>query len=266
MMTLIFRKIARRIPDLGLRLRQARMLESEEEYIRRIFFTALYLSFGILFIAFFFTSKLVVFIALPVVFAISFLYFLNYVDVKIARLNNGISQEIIFAGRFLIIELESGVPMYNAFRNISRNYETIGTYFTEIIEKVDLGTTMEDAINEAIQLTPSPNLRKMLWQILNSMKTGSDISRSMNTVIEQIVREQQIEVKEYGRKLNPLAMFYMMAAIIIPSLGTTMLVVLSTFIGLNLSLTVLFVITGLIAFVQFMFLSIIRSMRPPMEI
>jgi hypothetical protein len=88
----------------------------------------------------------------------------------------------------------------------------------------------------------------------------------MNTVIEQIVREQQIEVKEYGRKLNPLAMFYMMAAIIIPSLGTTMLVVLSTFIGLNLSLTVLFVITGLIAFVQFMFLSIIRSMRPPMEI
>ena len=51
--------------------------------------------------------------------------------------------------------------------------------------------------------------------------------------------QQQIEVKEYGRKLNPLAMFYMMIAVIVPSLGMTMLVVLATFVGLKLSLLVL---------------------------
>ena len=265
-MTAIYRKIARRIPDLGLKLRQARLLETEEQYIKRIFFTALYLSFGILFVGFFFVQSPVVFLGLPIVFPIAFIYFLNYVDFKVQKVNNGINQEIVFAGRFLLIELESGVPMYTTFKNLSRNYEIIGRYFAEIIEKVDLGTTMEDALNEAIILTPSPNFRKMLWQILNSMKTGSDMTNSLNVVIDQIVREQQIAVKEYGRKLNPLAMFYMMAAIIIPSLGTTMLVVLATFIGLNLSLPVLFIITGMIAFVQFMFLSIIKTIRPPMEL
>ncbi|MBN1275690.1 type II secretion system F family protein [Candidatus Woesearchaeota archaeon] len=265
-MTILYRKIARRIPDLGLKLRQARLYENEEEYIKRIFFTSLYLSFGLLFVAFFFVQSLLVFLALPLVFPMVFTYFLNYVDMKIQRVNNGINQEIIFAGRFLIIELESGVPMYTTFKNLAKNYEIIGPYFAEVVEKVDLGTGMEDAINETILLTPSPNFRKMLWQLLNSMKTGSDVTRSLNVVIDQIVREQQIEVKEYGRKLNPLAMFYMMAAIIIPSLGVTMLVILATFIGLHLSLGVLLIITGMVAFVQFMFLSIIKTIRPPMEL
>ena len=61
-------------------------------------------------------------------------------------------------------------------------------------------------------------------------------------------------------------MFYMMAAIIIPSLGTTMIVVIATFMGFKLSLLVLLLGTALITFVQFMFLSIIKSIRPPMEV
>lgn len=265
-MSVIYRKIAKRIPDLPLKLKQARLYETEEEYIKRIFFTAMYLTFGILFVAFFFVQNMFVFAAMPILFPLFFVYFLNYVDMKINKINNGINQEIVFAGRFLIIELESGVPMYQTFKNLGKNYPVIGQYFREIIERVDLGTGMEEALNQAIVTTPSPNLRKMLWQLLNSMKTGSNVTESLNVVIDQIVREQQIAVKEYGRKLNPLAMFYMMMAIIVPSLGTTMLVVLATFIGLKLSLGVLFVITGGIAFMQFMFLSIIKTIRPPMEL
>ena len=59
-------------------------------------------------------------------------------------------------------------------------------------------------------------------------KTGADVSTSLNSVVEQITHEQMIEVKEYGRKLNPLAMFYMMMAVIIPTLGVTLLIVIST--------------------------------------
>lgn len=265
-MSILYRKLAKRIPDLKLKLQQARLYENEEEYVRRIVFTSVMMSFGLIFIAFFFTQNFVVFLGFPIIFPLAFLYFLNYVDVKIARINRDINQEIIFAGRFIVIELESGVPMYDTFKNVVKNYAIIGSYFEEIVEKVDLGTSLEDAINETIILTPSPNFRKMLWQLLNSMKTGSDVTNSLNVVIDQIVREQQIAVKEYGRKLNPLAMFYMMAAIIIPSLGTTMLVVIASFMGLKLSLLVLMIIAGFITFTQFMFLSIIKSIRPPMEV
>ena len=125
---------------------------------------------------------------------------------------------------------------------------------------------MEEALNESTLITPSPELRKLMWQVLNSMRTGSDIADSLNAVIDQIVRQQQISVKEYGRKLNPMAMFYMMIAVIVPSLGTTVLIVLATFIGFSMPLSILLIIAGLVGFIQFMFFAVIKSARPPMEI
>lgn len=198
-------------------------------------------------------------------FFIIFLYVMKVPDAYIKKIEKEINKEIIFAGRFLIIELESGVSLYQAMINVGNTYDVIGGYFREVIQKVKVGTTLEVAINEAVDTVPSDNMRKIFWQILNALKTGSNISNSINAVIEQIIREQQIEVKEYGRKLNPLAMFYMMVAVIIPSLGMTMLIVLATFIGINLNLGVLFGIVGLLAFVQFMFVAIIKSSRPPVD-
>jgi hypothetical protein len=56
-----------------------------------------------------------------------------------------------------------------------------------------------------------------------------------------------------------------MIAIILPSLGVTMLVILATFIGFKMSLTTLLGIAGMLAFTQFMFLSMIKSSRPPIS-
>ena len=125
---------------------------------------------------------------------------------------------------------------------------------------------MEDAINETIETTPSSNLTKVLWQILNSLRTGADISSSLSSILDHIVREQVIEVKEYGRKLNPLAMFFMVVAIIMPSLGITMLIVLTTFISIKIDLAALLTIALFLGFVQYMFFSMIKSSRPAVEI
>ncbi|MEM3690305.1 MAG: type II secretion system F family protein, partial [Candidatus Micrarchaeia archaeon] len=137
---------------------------------------------------------------------------------------------------------ESGISIYDAIRGASGNYPAVGKYLKEIIKQVDLGTSMEDAINQAVEKTPSEDLRKILWQLLNSLKTGADSAKSLRTVIEQIVKEQQIAIVEYGRKLNPMAMFYMMIAIIIPTLGVTMLIILSMIMGLPIDFKILLVI------------------------
>ena len=258
--------LAKGMPDLKAKMVQARVYEDPEYYVKKTANMAIFASLAIVFVFFgFLKSPSVIFIA-PVVFIMAFGYGMRFIDAKIQKINKGIAQEIIFAGRFLIIELESGVPIYNAFINLSKNYEVVGPFFMEIVEKVNLGTTMEDALNEAIGTTPSPELRKILWQVLNSMKTGANVADSLNSVIDQIVRQQQIDVKEYGRKLNPMAMFYMMMAVIVPSLGTTMLIVLSTFVGFALPLPFLLVFAGLMGFVQFMFFAVIKSSRPPMEL
>src|SRR3989338_8985871 len=191
MASAIFQMIARALPNLKLKLKKAGMNYTSEEFIKRTFLSAFYMTTGLvvslaLILAKFNVLKGVMAVFVPIIFLLLFSYMLKLPDVTISRKGKSITREIVFAGRHLIIELESGVPLYNAFINISKNYEAVGHYFKEVINKVDLGTSMEDALSEAIEYIPSDDFRRLLWQGLHSIRTGSDISKSLTLVLEQI--------------------------------------------------------------------------------
>jgi pilus assembly protein TadC len=259
-------RLSRKFPELSLKLKQAGISGSEEAFLKKTIFSACIMTAGIALILVALTSRLslskLTLLFIPAVFVMFFFFFMQMPDVKIKRERQEIGKEIIFSGRFLMVELESGIDIYHSFEGVAANYPVVGKYFRHIIKQVDLGTDVENAINEEVELTPSDDLRKILWQLLNSLRTGADASNSLKSVIEQIVKEQQIMITEYGRKLNPLAMFYMIIAIILPTLGITMLMVVGTLTGIAIDFNALMVILLFIAFMQFMFLSIIRSSRP----
>ncbi|NTV22878.1 MAG: type II secretion system F family protein [Nanoarchaeota archaeon] len=206
------------------------------------------------------------FIAVPVFFTMTFFYFFQLPSVKINKIDREINKEIVYAGRFLVVELESGVSLYDAMKNVHKSYPVVGSYFKEIIDNINIGTAMEDAIAEAIERSPSQSLTKILWQISNSLRTGSNVASPIKSVVETLIREQQIMINEYGRKLNPLAMFYMLIAIILPSLGVTMLTIVAIFMGLQLKVIHFVVIACGVGFMQFMFVAMINSIRPPVEL
>lgn len=271
MPNILFHRIASSLPGLQTKLLQAGMPDTPEEFVKRTFLSAFYLTTGVLLIllTLFLKVKVVktlVFFLFPIIFFLAFFYFIRMPDVLILRRKREINKEIVFAGRFLIVELNSGVPLYNAISNVSKNFQNVGKYFKEIVDKVDLGTPIEDAISEAVELTPSANFRRIMWQILNALKTGADVKTSLAVTIDQIVKEQLIEVRDYGRKLNPLAMFYMIIAVIFPSVGIIMLVVASSFLSLKFDLQILIVFAVFIGFLQYMFFNIIKSQRPSVEI
>lgn len=266
----LFQRIAKAFPNLKVKLKQAGMDDRPEEFIKKTFISAFYMTTGLgvslfLVLAKFNVLKGAVFALVPLIFLVMFFYMIRLPDVRISKKEKDISKEIVFAGRFIIIELESGVPLYNAMVNISKNYEIIGKYFKEITDKVDLGTSMEDALNEAVEYIPSNDFRKILWQMINSIRTGSDVAKSLYSVMEQITKDQITEVNKYGKKLNPLAMFYMIVAVILPSLGITMLIILSSFIQFELSLTILIALACFLGFVQFMFIAMVKFSRPAIE-
>ena len=266
----LFQRISKTFPNLKVKLKQAGIDDKPEDFIRKTFISAFYMATGVVVFLFLILAKLnvvkgIFFILIPIIFIVMFFYMIRLPDVRISKKEKDISKEVVFAGRFIIIELESGVPLYNAMVNVSKNYEIIGRYFKEITDKVDLGTSMEDALNEAVEFIPSNDFRKILWQIINSIRTGSDVAKSLYSVMEQITRDQITEVNKYGKKLNPLAMFYMIVAVILPSLGITMLVILSSSIQFELSLTILLALAGFLGFVQFMFIAMVKFSRPAIE-
>jgi len=266
----IFQRIAKAFPGLKMKLKQAGMEDKSEDFIKKTFVSAFYMTTGLVVTSFLVLAKLnvlkgVLFFIVPIIFSVMFFYMIRLPDVRISKKEKEISKEIVFAGRFLIIELESGVPLYNAMLNVSKNYEVLGKYFKEITDKIDFGTSMEDALNEAVEFIPSNDFRKILWQMINSIRTGSNVAKSLYSAMEQITKDQITEVNKYGKKLNPLAMFYMIIAVILPSLGMTMLIILSSFIQFELSLTILLALTGFLGFVQFMFIAMVKFSRPAIE-
>ncbi|MFT4309758.1 MAG: type II secretion system F family protein [Candidatus Woesearchaeota archaeon] len=266
-----FQYLAKKNPGLAYKLEHAGIPKKADEFLKETYFLSSLISLVIVIALFpFFQFLDISYGYLPVVFIIFFFIlkpvFLYQPDTMLSKREKEINKELVFATRFLMIEIQSGVSLYDAMHNLSKNYPAIGKEFNEIISLVELGTSLEEAIEIVTEKTPSMSFRRVLWQILNSLKTGADISTSLGAAIDQITREQMIQVTEYGRKLNPLAMFYMILAVILPSIGITMGVLMSNFLAVSLTLPILLTISGFLIFMQFMFYNIIRNMRPPVDL
>jgi len=96
------------------------------------------------------------------------------------------------------------------------------------------------------------------------METGSDTGVVIKEIIGALSEEQLIQVQRYGGQLNPLAMFYMLVTVIMPSLGMTFLILLSSFISPSLFITklVFWSLYGIVFFFQVMFMGLIKTKRP----
>lgn len=262
----MFQYIAHKFPRLKLYLEQAQIKKKPEDYIKNTIILSFIFTLAIavsltLFLLKSEKSLLLLFLLLPIPI-ILFFFFINSPKVKAKKKVNDIDSEVVYAGRYLLVEMSAGIPLFDALVNVSQVYPKIGSHIQDIIKRVEVGKPLDTAIDEVIEITPSANFRKLMWQIMNSLRTGADVSQALESITEQISKEQLIEFKTYERKLNPLVMFYLMIAVILPSLGITMLSLLSTFLGIQLSFGALIGIAIFLAFIQFMFFNMIRNSRP----
>lgn len=260
-----------KFPGIKRKLKIAHIKDSPEEFVNKAFKSALTLSMFIGIIFFFFISALgksilhLVYI-FPVLLLILFSFMMHTPDVYIRKRQKEIEKEVLFAGRFILVKIESGEPFFNALIDASRAHGAAGKYFSEIVDEVNLGTTIEKALDNAIEYSPSENFRRILMQVNNSLKTGIDVADTLRSILKQIADEQIISIKEYGKKLNSLAMFYMLIGIVVPALGVTMFIVISSFLSIKLEFRYLLFVAFMLMFLQFIFISLFKSIRPMVDI
>ncbi len=198
-----------------------------------------------------------------VVYMMAFQSFLNYPKRQINSAAKNVERDILFAARDMIISLRSGLPLFNAITSISTGYGDASKEFAKIVEKVQIGTTLEDAIDQTVADSKSPSFKRIMIQAAVSIRAGADITSALQSVIDQLSQERVIELRRYGQRLNAIAMFYMLFGIIVPSMGIAVLSILTTFIAIfTIDFTVLeFALVG-IFFLQIIFLLMVTSSRP----
>ena len=177
----------------------------------------------------------------------------------------GLERNLMPAMENFLVQLNSGIPLFEIMVNISKgDYGNISKEFSITVKEINAGKPQIEALDDMIAANPSLLFRKTIWYIVNGMKSGADLVSTIKEAINSLAEEQVIQIQNYGGQLSPLAMFYMLVAVIIPTLGMTFLIIISSFISLGESTTklVFFGLYGFVFFFQLMFIGIIKNRRP----
>ena len=202
----------------------------------------------------------------PFVFLLMFYSALYKPKVTTLKRARSIDSELPYALRHLLIQVKSGVPLYNALVAITKGYGAASKEFEYIIRDINGGKSQTEAIEDSIVKNPSLTYRRSFWQLLNAIKTGTDLQRPLENIVKEILKGQLLSIKRYGQELNPWTLMYMMFAVIMPSLGITFMMILSTFTGTALSDIMLVGVIIFLTFFQVMFMNIIKTKRPTVKV
>jgi len=245
---------------------------SREEYLA-ICVRSFFIFFAVFFV--FFTTILLLFkiklfyllgFAVALLFSCFVFFSQNvYPQIYVARRQRNIEKNLISALQDILIQLNSGIPLFSILVNISdADYGELSDEFKKAVKRINAGEPESEVLDDLGRKNPSVFFRRALWQISNGMKAGSDMSIVIKDSTKALNEEQLIQIQNYGNKLNPLIVFYMLVSVIIPALSITFLTIISSMINLEKNMTVLLFI-GLFVFVvlvQIMFLGMMKSKRP----
>lgn len=195
---------------------------------------------------------------------VMFLYLLFVPKLEISKRGRLIDRDLEYMLKDMEIQLSSGVPLFDTLVNVGRGkYGECSVISDQIVQEVESGKSITDVLDGVGLWSPSDYLRNVLWQIVNTVRSGSDIKLALNAISQDLRIDKENKIKAYAQELNMWGLIYMIGAIILPSMGVTLLVILSSFVGggmINESLFWL-ILGGLIVF-QVVFISFVKGKRP----
>lgn len=191
-------------------------------------------------------------------------YLFTIPKVDIARRSRLIDTGLEYMLKDIQIQLSSGVPLFDTIVNVSRGqYGECSRIADGIVKEVESGQSISDVLEDVGMWSPSEYLRKVLWQIVNAVRSGSDIVKALDAISRDIRLDKEAKIKMYSRELNLWSLIYMMGVIIMPSMGVTLLVVLSSFVGGKyINEDILIGIFIIVVFVQIVFITFLKEKRP----
>ncbi|MEK6934663.1 MAG: type II secretion system F family protein [Nanoarchaeota archaeon] len=265
-------KISKNIPSLGLHLEEAEIKITTIEYVSMsiaasiifFIFINLVLTITLILIQIENSFLLSILISIPITLFI-FIQQILYPKLLANRKIRDIEKNLLPALQNILVQLNSGIPLFSVMVAISNeDYGEVSKQFKMAVKKINAGLSQIEVLEYMASHNPSLYFRRAIWQLVNGMKSGSDVGQVIKQIISFLSEEQLNQIQKYGSQLNPVSMFYMLITVILPSLGVTFLIVISSFISSSEFATKL-IFWGLYTFVfffQIMFIGVIKTRRP----
>ncbi len=168
--------------------------------------------------------------------------------------------------RQLYVRVTAGMSLYASIENISeKDYGGASSLARRIVAHVRGGLNEVEALEAVSKEIPLEKLNKLFWQIINSVKSGANISETLNSMVIDLEKEQGIMIEEFGSKLTPLTMMYLLLTIIFPSLGTAFVIIISSLFGTIMNEKILWMFPIYIIIINFIFFNLVKRIKPNVE-
>ncbi len=271
-----FRGIATRLssfyPGLQYDLTNAHIPQSPEVYAFAAGLSALVWALMGLFFAVLFvvvrkvTGPLMIlapFLGMFIMWLLFYVLLLYYPRMLARSVASKIDRGLLFATRDMLIQISSGIPLFQVLSNVADgDYGQVSSEMKKTVNEVRAGTPLSTALEDMALRSQSKYLKKTIWQLITAMRSGSDLTNALKGIIKLLVDAQLRSVKAYNAELNFIVLIYLLVAAVLPTVGTTVLVIFSVFgvLGVTPEIYTALVVGGMV--IQCVIIGYVSMRRP----
>jgi flagellar protein FlaJ len=209
---------------------------------------------------------LLTFMSFFVIILLLFLIFIKYPGILKKKKAGEINKHLMFAVKDLLLHTSAGSSFFEAMYNISKsNYGEVSIEFSKVVKKINTNTPTLEALEMLSNSVESDYLKKVLWQLINTLKAGGDLKQSLDAIVNDLITMQRSNIIGYANELNLWSLIYMLFAVAAPTIGMTMMIILSSFADVGINETVLIIFIGITMVIQLIIIVLIKSRRPMVE-
>lgn len=188
---------------------------------------------------------------------------LTYPGILMRKIVAKESKDLLFALREIMIDVNSGVPLFDAMKNVAcADYGYISRDFEMAVRQIERGVSQLEALRNLALSSESEYFKRAIWQIVNALETGSSMGTALPGIVQSLENHLFREIKDYSANLNFLMLIYMLTAAVVPSMGITFMVLLSAFSELGVTMQTVAMLVGASAIAQIVLMGYMGSTRP----
>ncbi len=186
-----------------------------------------------------------------------------YPGLMSARYAAEIDQSLVFALKSILIQVSSGVTLFDAMNNASKaKYGSTARELGEVVRSISLGESETQALEKLALKTRSDYLKKTSWQMLSALRSGSSIQLTLKSVVESLNAQQLRTIRDYTAELNVWLLLYLLVATAIPTLGITFLVIFSAMANASIQPEHILTAVAIAAVMELVLIGLVKSRIP----
>ncbi|MEM3402882.1 MAG: type II secretion system F family protein [Candidatus Hadarchaeales archaeon] len=152
-------------------------------------------------------------------FLFSFMFAKSYPGRRARARSVEVNRTLPFALRHMATQLASGIGLPETMVSVSKaKYGALSEEFERAINDMNAGMSMEEALAAMDMRVNSEPLRRAIRQIQRTLRTGGDISKTLNSLADDTAFEMRMKLRDYVQSLNMMTLLYMFLSAVVPSM------------------------------------------------